>query len=77
MAGYALAAYMGRAALIELPPDNWKYNVFRFRECKSGTISKTDCAAPVDLFRAEKIATVPDRLHHDCRFCGVKLTLVR
>ena len=59
------------------PPDNWKYNAFRFRECNSSTISKTDCAASVDLFRAEKIATVPDQSHHDCRFCGAKLTLVR
>ena len=41
------------------------------------TTSKTYDATAVDLFRAEKIATVPDRSHHECRFCGSVLTLVR
>ncbi|WP_128089645.1 hypothetical protein [Bradyrhizobium viridifuturi] len=54
MAGYALAAYVGRPALIELPPDNWKYSAFRFRECESGTISKTDCAAPWIYFELRR-----------------------
>ncbi|WP_050421392.1 hypothetical protein [Bradyrhizobium tropiciagri] len=63
------AGLQGRAAAFSDPPGGLSR--------KSGTISKTDCAAPVDLFRAEKIATVPDRSLHDCRFCGVKLTLVR
>jgi hypothetical protein len=31
----------------------------------------------MELFRAEKIATVHDQSNHDCRFCGGRLTLVR
>jgi hypothetical protein len=31
----------------------------------------------MELFRAEKIATVRDYSNRDCRFCGAKLTLVR
>jgi transcription elongation factor Elf1 len=31
----------------------------------------------MELFRAEKIATVHHQSNYDCRFCGGKLTLVR
>jgi predicted RNA-binding Zn-ribbon protein involved in translation (DUF1610 family) len=31
----------------------------------------------MELFRAEKIATVNDHSNHDCRFCGAKLALVK
>jgi hypothetical protein len=31
----------------------------------------------MELFRAEKIATVTDHSNHDCRFCGGKLTLLK
>jgi len=31
----------------------------------------------MELFRAEKIATVKDHSNHDCRFCGGKLTLLK
>jgi hypothetical protein len=33
--------------------------------------------AAMEIFRAEKIATVEDRSGKTCRFCGEKLTLVR
>src|SRR6266704_144203 len=33
--------------------------------------------AAVELFRAEKIATVQDQSNHDCRFCGGRLTLLK
>jgi hypothetical protein len=31
----------------------------------------------MELFRAEKIATVQDQSNHDCRFCGGRLTLLK
>jgi hypothetical protein len=31
----------------------------------------------MELFRAEKIATVHDQSNHDCRFCGGRLTLLK
>ena len=31
----------------------------------------------MELFRAEKIATVNDHSNSDCRFCGAKLTLLK
>ena len=31
----------------------------------------------MELFRAEKIATVKDHSNSDCRFCGAKLTLLK
>jgi len=31
----------------------------------------------MELFRAEKIATVRDQSNHDCRFCGGTLTLLK
>ena len=33
--------------------------------------------AAMELFRAEKIATVQDQSNHDCRFCGERLTLLK
>ena len=33
--------------------------------------------AAVDLFRAEKIATVNDHSKQDCHLCGGKLTLLK
>ena len=33
--------------------------------------------AAVELFRAEKIATVNDHSNQDCRLCGGKLTLLK
>ena len=31
----------------------------------------------MELFSAEKIATVNDHSNHDCRFCGGKLALLK
>ena len=31
----------------------------------------------MELFRAEKIATVRDQSNHDCRFCAGRLTLLK
>jgi hypothetical protein len=46
--------------------------------------SRNRCSVPyplwgaaMDLFRAEKIATVQDQSNYDCRFCGGRLTLLK
>jgi hypothetical protein len=31
----------------------------------------------MELFRAEKIATIQDRSNHDCRFCAGRLALLK
>ena len=31
----------------------------------------------MELFRAEKIASVTDHSNHDCRFCGGELALLK
>ena len=33
--------------------------------------------AAMELFRAEKIATVQDQSRHECRFCAGRLTLFK